>query len=441
MTSLSAHTESLLRERKTFFFHLLFSSLEGILGGIVLLNEFVFSKSLEASEYKVSALIQLSTITLIFSIFFIEFSRKVADKKKWLQRLALFTRLPLVLFLLFPSQIGLLRGHPYYQLFFLFIFGLYFFAPPILFPLINQILKGNYRKERMGKLYGYATTVNMLFILLSSYSFGFLLDRNETNFLYVYPVMGILGTLSIFLLTRLDENKTDSLEPVSITDLHSLVKAPLWRALEILKRDTGYRHFEIGFMIYGMSFMMSIVVVVVLLTDVFHLSYAHIAIYKGVPLFLALFLLPYFGSLMDKMDPRRFAQLTYFFILLYFVFLIISYRLPLSAQIGTFKVYYFLLIAYMGFGLFSASMTILWNIGSTYFCTSQEAASYQAIHLTLTGLRGLIGPALGVVLLKYFGFIGAFFCSIIGLALAILLMEYSVKTLSLVPVQETSHSQ
>ena len=47
--------------------------------------------------------------------------------------------------------------------------------------------------------------------------------------------------------------------------------------------------------------------------------------------------------------------------------------------------------------------TINWLTGSLYFARPEHVSLYNAIHVFLTGLRGLIGPVVGLYLYSTFG--------------------------------------
>jgi hypothetical protein len=78
-------------------------------------------------------------------------------------------------------------------------------------------------------------------------------------------------------------------------------------------------------------------------------------------------------------------------------------------------------------GFFAATMALLWNIGSAYFCKDVDAANYHSIHLTLTGYRSLLAPFLGIIFYHWLGFLGAFLIGIGLLVIAIGLMIWSEK--------------
>ena len=64
----------------------------------------------------------------------------------------------------------------------------------------------------------------------------------------------------------------------------------------------------------------------------------------------------------------------------------------------------------------SANPLLAWNLGHLHFARSDEAEVYMGIHVFLTGLRGLIAPAVGMLL---WTLVGAWVW-IIAIALAVL---------------------
>jgi hypothetical protein len=79
------------------------------------------------------------------------------------------------------------------------------------------------------------------------------------------------------------------------------------------------------------------------------------------------------------------------------------------------------------FGIFDAMMALLWYIGSSYFCRLEETGNYQAIHLFLTGVRGIFAPILGIVLYEWIGFTATFIIAMLTLVIGILILRRSYK--------------
>jgi hypothetical protein len=57
------------QEKKTFLFHFSYSFIEGIITGVLVLNEFVFLKSMQGSPYQVALLFKFSMVVLLAAIF------------------------------------------------------------------------------------------------------------------------------------------------------------------------------------------------------------------------------------------------------------------------------------------------------------------------------------------------------------------------------------
>jgi hypothetical protein len=144
-------------EKKTFGFHLAYSVIEGIILGILALNEFVLIKSLNATELQIGLLFQFGSVLLLFSIIFNEWIRRSKNKARFIRWLAWFTRIPLLLLFFFPHSAGDPHSQQLFGSIFLFVFLLFYLANPIIYPIINLLLKSNYRHDNFGPLYSYAT--------------------------------------------------------------------------------------------------------------------------------------------------------------------------------------------------------------------------------------------------------------------------------------------
>lgn len=81
-----------------------------------------------------------------------------------------------------------------------------------------------------------------------------------------------------------------------------------------------------------------------------------------------------------------------------------------------------LMIAVLFHGVFAATMALLWNIGSAYFCEKSQAGEYQNVHLFLTGIRALFAPLFGIYLLDTLGYTLNFSVSIISLLLGMIVL-------------------
>jgi hypothetical protein len=421
--SLKLASGLLQEESKVFRLHLMYQLIEGVILGVLALNEYVFIKSIKGSGYQLSFLFQFSMIVFVFLVFFNELRKRIKNKR-WLLRLAgLVTRLPLGLLIFFPKSPSAYDGNSIYHYIFLFIFLFYYFGNIIIYPAINVLLKTNYRHENFGKLYSYTSSLNKLVMLVTTFFYGIILDIDNYAFVYVFPVMAVLGVFSLYILSYIDYSKvTQAPGTGSILQSVKVSASNMWN---ILKKNRPYLHFEVGFMFYGFAFMITSPVINIFFDEGLHLNYSSVAFYKNSYNLLAIFLLFYTGKLLGKMDPRKFASITFASLLFYILFLALTEFIPFHTNLRGIELYPTLLIAFTFNGVFAATMVLLWNIGSAYFCLPEEADDYQSVHLFLTGVRSIFAPILGVFFYEIIGFTGAFGIAILSLMVAIFIMRRS----------------
>ncbi len=413
------------KEQQALRLHLVYMVIEGVILGVLALNEFVFLKSLLGSNYQLGFLFQFSMLVFLFLVLINEFLKRVRNRKRMLRRVALLTRLPLVLLLLFPKNAAAIQEQNVYHLVFLALFLIYFSGNIFIYPNINFLLKTNYSHRNFGKLYSYATSLNKVVVLVMTFIYGYLLDYDHFAFTWVIPLVAVLGVISVFVLAEIpSDSGSDTIPPKS---WWRSVKDSVGEMKAILLNNVPYRHFEVGFMLYGFSFMISISVITIYFYDGLNLNYASVAFYRNAYNILAILLLPFFGRLLGNIDPRKFAVLTYASIAAYIFFVLLTRYFPAHVEVAGITIYYSLLFYILLHGIFAASMVLLWNIGSAYFCKPDEAGTYQSLHLSLTGVRAIFAPLLGVLFYEMFGFTVTFAIAIFSLLLAMGLMVWSYR--------------
>ncbi len=403
-----------LNERKTFFLHLSYSFFEGIILGVFTLNEFVFITTMMGSDVLMSYLFAFSMGVFVFLIFFNEFLRRSHNKRRLLRVTALLSRLPMFVILFFPqfsdpyvNQIG-------YHLVFLGCFLIYYMGTVIIYPTINLLLKNAYRHDHFGKLYAWSTSLNKLVMLISGIAYGALLDATPFIYVYAYPAVAVMGILGISLLSLIPYKLLAT--PVIKRTFFQSIGDSIHRMLDILRSNKPYLHFEIGFILYGFAFMTTYGVIQIYFDEVLHLNKTSVAFYRNIYYVITILLLPLFGKLIGKIDPRKFATITFGSMLMFLLFLTLTEYVKGSFVVFNITVYYMMIPYILFHALFAATMGILWNIGSAYFCKNEDAGDYQSVHLSLTGVRAWIAPLAGIYIYHYAGFTFTF-----SLAMAFLL--------------------
>ena len=129
------------KEKNTFRLHAIYASIEGIILGVLALNEFVFLKSLQGTNYQLGVLFQFSMLVFLFLFFVNEFIKRTSNRKKLLRIAAILTRLPLIALFFFPRTAEAMDAASIYHYVFLGIFLIYYCGNIVIYPNINYLLK------------------------------------------------------------------------------------------------------------------------------------------------------------------------------------------------------------------------------------------------------------------------------------------------------------
>ncbi|MBN2237677.1 MAG: MFS transporter, partial [Bacteroidales bacterium] len=246
---------------------------------------------------------------------------------------------------------------------------------------------------------------------------------NPYAYTYVFPFVAVVGIGSIHLLSKIPYEIIQKVE----------IKKAFWQSIRrsweqmwlLMKTNKPYLHFEIGFMLYGFAFMSTVAVITIYFDRALGLNYSSIAFYKNAYNIIAILLLPFFGRLLGRMDPRKFSVITFSAMMMYLLFLALTQYFPASVEILNIKIYYMLVFYIVFHSIFAATMALVWYIGSAYFGKDEEAGELQAVHLSLTGVRALFAPLIGVLFYELFGYTITFGIAIALLFVAVILMLWS----------------
>lgn len=251
------------------------------------------------------------------------------------------------------------------------------------------VWRTNYHRDWRGRVT--ARIVQLSSLLVGAYSMliGFLLDWRVWTFRPAF----ILGAACAFaaalvyrkarvrrhsrLLTAEREEKTLQGRRLTVSVL-----------LSVLRSNKEFRQYMTGMMIFGGGNLMLIPMLVILLSERMDLSqWQQVVITSSLPLVVLCFSIPFWAKLLDRLHifSYRAIQCWYFVAssaLFALAFILGSAALlwPASIILGG---------AYAGGNLG-------WNLGHDDFSSDGTAAHYMAIHVTLTGMRGLIVPFVGV---------------------------------------------
>jgi len=389
--------------KKTFLAHAAFLSLEEFVWGLFVLAEVVLRRELQASALLITIFTIINPASALFSVYFAQIlSAHPSHIYRHIRVVAFLTRLPLVLFFWWHNSVSLLV-----------LFGLFNLGVAMLKPVQSIYLRENFREGEIGKLYGTSVSVAKVLFITASYSFGLWMDINHSAYIAAFGGSGVVAFLSGLVLLFVPFRVWRTVEAAPTPkDLFGFVTV-----CETLRSHAAFRHYEAAFMVYGAGFMVVLPALPILLVDHLNLSYSVVSFGRGVmsALFLILFT-PLLGRMLDRANPVRLSMLSFSVLLAYPLSLIAAWFFRGAAE----PLFY---LAFTSFGFAMAGVTLTWNVGPMYFARHpQEIPRLTSIHVTLTGVRGLVVPLLGYLLLRL-GVLAPFIASVCFFGTAALMMS------------------
>lgn len=404
-------------EKKTFRLHLISQFFNGISLGILLLQDVILKKSLEASNFEVTVLIFMTSIAFLFSIYGAEIINRAAKPGMAVFILGSAGKLFLFLIPLFNTPV-----------IFIFSIAVMSIIDSLLLPTWNIVYKHNYTPDKRSSLYSYASSLSTAALLLMATVFGYFLDINHDLYKIFFPVAGVLGILMYFNLMKMlnfffkdEKEKVQRNFRMDFTLLKDILILPIRNSIRILKTNRRFLMFEINFFVYGMAFMISSPAIPVFLVDGLNLAYTPISFARGLIFHSALIIFtPISGKILGINNPTKFSGYMFLLLIFFPIILLAAKYFPMwGIYDSPVEILFF---AFFVFGTAMSGVTIAWNLSSIYYAPHNEVSNYQAVHVTLTGVRGLFSPILGYMIMQMFSIEAALILASLLFAVAGILM-------------------
>ncbi len=373
----------------------------GVFNGFTGIQDIIARKAFNALDWQLMILTMIWPVTNFLSIWWGKILEQSSNKAKFFWAVAVLGRLSLLM-AYFTTSMNI----------YLLIFGLVSFFNGILSPASNSIYQSNLPNNR-SKVFGYTMSLASFISMIFAFISGRYLDSSEANLKLIFIVVSLAGFTSASVLSfiRIEDNKVKYQKKMLRKEFFL---TPLKRALGLLKNNKPYAHFQRDFTLYGFGFLSLAPVIPIFMVDNLNLNYTHSFISKGILAQIGFLILsPIFGRLHDNFHPFKFAAYSFGAIAIFPLLLIIT---------GNFANHTFSLIAiyfsFLIYGFAMSGVNMAWNMSSIHFAGDEDASMYQSLHITITGIRGLFAPVLGILAKNYLGIYGAFLMSFSFFALA-----------------------
>lgn len=383
-------------EKKTFTLHILSQVFNGIAIGIILLQDVILKKTLGGSDFEVMILTLLVSSAFLFSIYGSELVNRSKSRARTILIIGIAAKSFLIILPLFENPV-----------YYIVCIAVGAYLDSLLLPIWNIVFKHNYTQENRSRLYSYATSIQTLFILAVSTASGYFLDLNGQLYKVLFPVAGVFGIAVYYSLAKMVSLSMDDYHGRTRTGkthysarlLKDIAVLPIRNSIRIFKENRPFLRFEAYFFLYGMAFMVLSPVLPIYLVDNLKMNYGPISMAKGLVFHSALILFtPLMGRYHGVGNPTKFCGYVFSILALFPLMMISAGYLSSAGIIPDMNITVY--ISFFVFGFAMSGVTIAWALSSIFYAPQNEVSNYQAVHITLTGVRGLFSPALGYAVMR-----------------------------------------
>lgn len=261
--------------------------------------------------------------------------------------------------------------------------------------LRTAIWGANYPRADRARIAGNLATVQGIVISLVGAGLGLAMDWDESSFHWLFPLSALGGLIgvAIYRSVRLrgqkrlarhertgDRSQQLSMNPASI--------------LRVLRGDPMFRRFMTCMFIFGLGNLMLTAPLAIVLQEVFNVGYATgILITSAIPAILMPPSIPLWTKLMTRRHVVEFRSIhAWSYVsaaaVMWAGVMLQSIELMFASAVLT--------------GIANGGGVLAWNLGHHDFAPAHRDSAYMGVHVTLTGIRGIIAPIAGVGLYELF---------------------------------------
>lgn len=392
--------------RYTARFHIPAAGLEGLVAGVFTLNDIVLRKTFGASAFLVTLMVAAPPVSQLLAIVWGNLMEG-RSKRPFILGFGGIGRLALLLVAVATTPLG--------------------FSLPVVFsitmataivPALNALYQTNYTNMDRGQVFGWVMSVTAVCNIAGSMGAGAWMDLDPRAYRWIYPLAGVVGLGASILYYRIrarrlaltlrvsrraraagHEPRADRLAAAAdwLGDVQRALRHPLRGALTTFRADPDFLRFEAAYMVYGLAWMLVQPVIPIFLVDEIRIEYGQAALARGLVFWGVISLAsPLFGRMLDRWNAVRVSIVGFALLIFFPLAMALSRSLP--AIYASFAIY----------GLAMAAVNISWTMGPMLFAGNRDAAVYMGVHVTMVGIRGLVGNPLGLLLLETAGSRAAF---------------------------------
>lgn len=251
-----------------------------------------------------------------------------------------------------------------------------------------EVVRAIYPAAIRGRAMAYVRVGFTVTAIILTPIIGQLLD--VWSYQVLFPIAAICGVLSgwsfgqVVYEESVAEKQTGLLEP-----------------LRILGRDRRYRDYSIAFMLCGFGNLLIAPLIPILLVDELQLNYGQVGLLGMINSVSLMLFYVIWGRSIDRRGGLWTVKINLFFM----TFISLAFYLAQDMWLAG--------VAYIIIAIINAGTDLGWMNAVMQFARKEQVSYYTALHAFLVGVRGIVAPLLGTVLMAipFIGLRGVFLIS------------------------------
>jgi len=271
----------------------------------------------------------------------------------------------------------------------------------------SAIFRANYPPNWRSWLVARMMAISEILVAVTGLVFGFLLEFDPKNYRGLLALAGACGVLGAFQLNRIRVRGEQQKKPESAAGFS------LREIAAVLKKDDRFRRYEFSFSLFGFANIMTLPIMPMFLERELGIRYTDAGLLLvTMPMLIDVVMLPLWGRQLDKHNPLLMRAI------FNGIFSLGMFCFPLAGSLWMFAVGRAIIAFVQG------GSSLVWILGINYFASRKEVPVYMGLHQSLTGIRGLVAPFVGIALAHFLHsyravFFAAFLLMVFGTAVMI----------------------
>ena len=246
------------------------------------------------------------------------------------------------------------------------------------------IWRAAYPARIRARLTGTFFSVHSVVMALTALAVSSLLDWNRSLYPAIFTAAAAIGVSGAVVFRRLRIPATAAVSDEATPSLDDAAPGA-WR---LLRHDRAFARYLFWLSAAHIGNLMLMGPLIVIMTDRLHLAQRpQVLVTSVIPLILLPFAVPMWGRLFDGGRVLRFQMLN----AAAFALAALAF---LTGAVADQTMW--LWIGAVLLGVAYAGGSVGWHLGHNYFSARGQTLEYMGVHVTLSGIRGLVAPLLGM---------------------------------------------